>query len=109
MFRSFRSVLAAGAVVAILAAGAPAAVAQSPGTDSAAPKKTFRQSAQEKREQLEQQESRKRAHIKAKLEADRRAAQVMHRKRIACGKRAKAQHLHLMKRHRFMKKCMAES
>ena len=108
MFRSFRNYFFAGAVIASMIAVAPPVLAQSSGAASA-PKKTFRESSREKREQLEQQQREKRARIKAKQEADWRAAMATKRKRDACKKQAKAQQLHLLKRRRFLKKCMAES
>jgi hypothetical protein len=104
MLGSFRNFLVAGAVVACIAGALPA-MAQS---DSTGPKKTFRDSAREKREKLDEQLRDRQARIKAKQEADWRAAQATQRKRAICGKRAKEQHLHLLKRRRFMKKCMAE-
>jgi hypothetical protein len=107
MFRLFGSLLFAGAVIACMTAGTPDAKAQTSGAHNAVAKKTFLESARQKREQLEQQESRKRARIKTKLDADSRAARVAHRKRVVCGKRAKERHLHLLKRRRFIKKCMA--
>jgi len=108
MFRSYRNFFFVGAIVASMIAVAPPATAQSSG-DSNAPKKTFRESAKQKREKLDEQLRERQARIKAKQEADWRAAQVTQRKRAACKKQANAQNLHLLQRRRFLKKCMAES
>jgi hypothetical protein len=107
MHRSLRNYFLAGAVIASIIAVSPA-LAQSSGTENA-PKKTFRESSKQKREKLEEQLRERQARIKAKQEADWRAAQATQRKRAACKKQAAAQNLHLLKRQRFMKKCMAES
>jgi hypothetical protein len=107
MFRSFRNFFFAGAIAAGVIAVTPPAMAQSSGDN--APKKTFRESAKQKREKLEEQLRERQARIKAKQEADWRAAQATQRKRAACKKQANAENLHLLKRRRFMKKCMAES
>jgi hypothetical protein len=108
MFGSFRNFFVTGAVAASLIAAVPPAFAQSSGAENAAPKKTFRESSREKREKLEEQLRDRQARIKAKQEADWRAAQATQRKRNICRQRAKEQNLHLMKRRRFIKKCMAE-
>ncbi len=108
MFGSFRNLFVTAAVAVSLTAATPPAFAQSSGTDSAAPKKTYRQSVQERREKREEEIRERQARIKASQEANWRAAMAVKQKRAACSKRAKEQGLHLLKRRRFMKKCLAE-
>jgi hypothetical protein len=68
----------------------------------------LRDSAREKRQKLDDQTKAKQERARAQDEADFKAAEARKHKRQACSKRASAAKLHLMKRHAFMKKCLAE-
>jgi hypothetical protein len=83
------------------------AFSQAPGNGSTAAKQTFREKAAERRNAIENRKRAKQEQLKEAEERDIAAMKVRKRTKDACSKQAKAKKLHLLKRQRFMKKCMA--
>jgi hypothetical protein len=87
--------------------GASLAFAQSTPSGTAAAPKTVYESAGERRKALEAEAARKQ---QPREEADKRALEAVEardRLRADCRGQAKEQNLHLLKRLRFMRKCMS--
>jgi len=105
---SFRLSLAIMVVIGSLMigslGGASIAVAQSP--DSGA-KKSMNETAAERRNAIEEKKRLRQEHLKEVEKKDIEAMEIRKRKKTECGKQAKQQKLHFLKRRSFMKKCMA--
>jgi hypothetical protein len=102
----FRLSISVLAVTCGLLIAAPA-FSQTSSNDSATTKQTFRQKAAERRKGIENRKRAKQERLKEAEKRDIAAMKVRKRKKDACSKQAKTQKLHLLKRQRFMKKCMA--
>jgi hypothetical protein len=107
---SFRLSLATLVVIGSLMigsfAGASIAAAQSPEPGTTA-KKSMNETAAERRKAAEEKERVWQERAKAMEQTNYEAIEARKRKRTECGKQAKQQKLHLLKRRSFMKKCMA--
>lgn len=82
------------------------AFSQAPGNDSTVTKQTFREKAAERRKAIEDRKRAKQERLKEAERKDIARMEARKHKKDACSKQAKAQKLHLLKRRKFMKKCM---
>jgi uncharacterized membrane protein len=107
---SFRLFLAIMVVIGSLMigsfAGTNIAAAQSPEPGTAV-KKSMNESAAGRRNAAEEKERLRQERAKAMEQKDYETMEARKRKRTECGKQAKQQGLHLLKRRGFIKKCMA--
>lgn len=102
----FRLSVSVLAVTCGLVVAAPA-FSQAPNSGGTAAKQTFREKAAERRKGIEDKKRAKQERLKEAERKDIAAMEVRKRKKDACSRQAKAKKLHLLKRQRFMKKCMA--
>lgn len=107
MLTQFRAFVVAISIVGSIAIAAPV-LAQSSGSESVA-KKTWRDSARENRDRIEARKRQRQERLEASQAEYLKAVEIKKTRKVACSNSAKEQNLHLLKRHRFMKKCMARS
>ena len=97
--------LTAAIVLSILAASLATAQPVPPSTSVAA--KTMKESAAERRRALEEEAVQRQNRIQEREKRTLEAVEMRNRKRADCRRQASEQKLHLIKRVRFMRKCMA--
>jgi hypothetical protein len=95
-------------VLAVLASivNASAALAQSTQAGNAAASKNIVESSRQKRKALEDESAQKQRRREEWDQRTLEAVEARDRKRADCRKQATAQNLHLMKRVRFIRRCM---
>ena len=88
--------------------GTSLALAQPAPADTGAGSKPVSQSARERRKALEEESAQKQRRRDEWSEQTLQAVEARDRKRADCRSQAKEQNLHLMKRLRFVRKCMSD-
>jgi hypothetical protein len=88
--------------------GASLSLAQPAPSGTGVGSKAVSESARERRKALEEESAQKQRRRDEWSEQTLRAVEARDRKRADCRRQAKEQNLHLMKRVRFVRKCMSD-
>jgi hypothetical protein len=103
--RTFVGIVGLALIVSVL--GASPALAQSTPSSPAAAPKAMNESARERRKALEEEAAQRQRRREAADQRILEAVQARDRLRADCRGQAKEQDLHLLKRFRFIRQCMA--